>query len=168
MVRAGFLLCVQPMVPLLSPSYSSPCATHTGGAVGPPLLRLCPPGQVLVALNVFPPLPVSPDSSCFPSVLSLCTVSSCGRSRRPLPTLPTVRDRHPLGVRQVSMLLAFTNLSPLKHRGQSLWWPHCHSNPSHCCQTLGNHLLPAQDSCWGPCRRSRAGALAALAGHQML
>lgn len=106
-------------MPQLSPSYSSPCATHVGGAVGPPLLSLCTPGQVLVALNVFPPLPVSPDSSCFPSLLSLSIVSSCGRSSRPLPALPTVWDRHPLGVRQVSMLLPCTNLSPFHSRGQS-------------------------------------------------
>lgn len=154
------------MVPLLSPSYSSPCATHIGGAVGPPLLSLCPPGEVLVALNVFPPLPVSPDSSCFPSLLSLPIVSSCGRSRRPLPTLPTVWDRHPLGVRAPCLH------QPLPISPQRTVTPQCrghsHSNPSHCCQILGNHLLPAQGSCWGPCRRSRASSLAALAGHRML
>lgn len=66
------------------------------GLLGPPAQPVFP--WVSAGPTLFPPSLVSPDSSCFPSLLSLSTVSSCGRSRRPLPTLPTVWDRHPLGV----------------------------------------------------------------------
>lgn len=69
--RAGFVLCVQHTVPLLSPP--CPCATHTR-----------PPAQPvsLGTLGVFPPLPACPDSSSFPPCLlweeqSLCPISHC-------------------------------------------------------------------------------------------
>lgn len=107
--RVGLLLCLQRVLhrgvrsPLLTLLHHSSHAIHTGvDLLQPQLLSLFLFRQVLFMINLFPPLPISPDSSCFPSpsALSFRSCPPVGGAEGVCPLFPLCRTEiHQVSVR---------------------------------------------------------------------